>query len=75
VILSVKRVLFYRIKRAKAMKRLEKQVTKMEKDDGYYLRCPVCGDRVLYVRRSGHKCFKFHLMDIDMIIKNMGEKL
>jgi DNA-directed RNA polymerase subunit RPC12/RpoP len=57
------------------MKNLEKPMTEINRDGGSYVTCPVCGDRVLYVRRSGHKCFKFHLMDIDLIIKKMGEEL
>jgi hypothetical protein len=42
------------------------------KVDKRYLICPWCGEKVQYLRRRGHSCFKFHLSEIERNARQMS---
>ncbi len=39
--------------------------------DKKYLICPLCGQKVHYVRRAAHGCFKFHMREIERNVQQM----
>jgi DNA-directed RNA polymerase subunit RPC12/RpoP len=43
-----------------------------QKGEKRYVVCPWCGEKVLYLRRRGHSCFKYHLSEIERNIHQMG---
>jgi DNA-directed RNA polymerase subunit RPC12/RpoP len=42
------------------------------KADKKYIVCPLCGQKVLYLRRAAHGCFKFHLNEIERNVQQMN---
>ncbi len=50
------------------------KVLELKKEDKRYLKCPWCGQMVLYSRRAGHSCFKFHLSEIERNAKQMNRE-
>jgi len=40
--------------------------------DKRYIICPLCGQKVHYVRRAAHGCFKFHLSEIERNAQQMN---
>jgi hypothetical protein len=42
------------------------------KVDKRYIICPWCGEKVQYLRRRGHSCFKFHLSEIERNVQQMN---
>jgi hypothetical protein len=42
------------------------------KVDKRYIICPWCGEKVQYLRRRGHSCFKFHLSEIERNAQQMS---
>ena len=42
------------------------------KADKRYIICPLCGQKVHYVRRAAHRCFKFHLGEIERNVRQMN---
>jgi hypothetical protein len=42
------------------------------KADKRYIICPWCGEKVQYLRRRGHSCFKFHLSEIERNVQQMN---
>jgi len=54
------------------MKTLRKEMKEEKKETNRYLSCPRCGGVVLYHRRNGHRCFRRHLMEIEMNLTRMG---
>jgi hypothetical protein len=40
--------------------------------DNRYIICPLCGQKVSYVRRAAHRCFKFHLNEIERNVRQMN---
>jgi ribosomal protein S27AE len=54
------------------MRTVRKGLREEKKEDNRYLSCPRCGGVVLYQRRNGHRCFRRHLMELEMNIMRMG---
>jgi hypothetical protein len=54
------------------MKAFRKETKEEKKEVDRYLCCPRCGGVVLYHRRGGHRCFRRHLMELEMNITRMG---
>jgi DNA-directed RNA polymerase subunit RPC12/RpoP len=44
------------------------------KADKRYIVCPLCGQKVLYLRRVAHSCFKFHLSEIERNVQQMNRE-
>ena len=42
------------------------------KADKKYIICPLCGQKVQYLRRRAHGCFKFHLSEIERNVQQMN---
>jgi len=42
--------------------------------DKRHIICPLCGQRVHYVRRAAHRCFKFHLSEIARNAQQMNRE-
>jgi len=42
------------------------------KTDKRYIICPLCGQKVHYVRRAAHGCFKSHLSEIARNVRQMN---
>ena len=40
--------------------------------DKRHIICPLCGQKVHYVRRAAHRCFKFHLSEIERNVQQMN---
>jgi hypothetical protein len=40
--------------------------------DKRHIICPLCGQKVHYVRRATHRCFKFHLSEIARNVQQMN---
>jgi uncharacterized C2H2 Zn-finger protein len=57
------------------MKASDKPMREERKENNRYLPCPRCGAVVPYHRRYGHRCFRKHLMEIEMDIARMGRAM